>query len=294
MKTQRLFFGFCVALLAWFGDSPTEAADLYATAPSPAQDSVLMDARPGEYYYNLAADAVRHKDYAHAVAMYEVSASWGYKTSQYNLGVMYARGEGVPVDLPRAMAWMSLAAEREDKQYVQARDLVAANLDKNGLAQAEGILHTLMLTYADTAAMPRAKARWRETRDGATGSHLGFTGNVTVAGGDGNGAVGKPQGGPIEQYLMTKFEQGGREHGKRQAPIGQANSGAQGAADLIGTSGVDGATVYADLRMTDNPYDPRLSRGIATVGALIPVGEKKALPDNAKAIQAPGGDQQKQ
>jgi TPR repeat protein len=110
MKTQRLLFGLGVALLAWFGTSPAAAADLFATSPSAAQDTVLMDARPGEYYYNLAADAVRHKDFAHAVAMYEVSSSWGYKTSQYNLGVMYARGEGVPVDLPRAMAWMSLAA----------------------------------------------------------------------------------------------------------------------------------------------------------------------------------------
>ena len=41
--------------------------------------------------------------------MYETSASWAYKPAHYNLAVMYAKGEGVPVDRPRAMAWAAHA-----------------------------------------------------------------------------------------------------------------------------------------------------------------------------------------
>ena len=76
------------------------------------------DARPGEYYFVLAAHAYRTRDFAHAIEMYQVAASWAFKPAEYNLGVMYARGQGVPVDMPRAMAWMALAAERNELHYV--------------------------------------------------------------------------------------------------------------------------------------------------------------------------------
>ncbi|HEY6894596.1 MAG TPA: hypothetical protein VI258_10540, partial [Rhodanobacteraceae bacterium] len=81
------------------------------------------DGRPGQYFYYRAVDAVKHKQYKFAVDMYETSASWAYKPAQYNLAVMYAKGEGVPVDKPRAMAWAALAAERGDKDYIDAREL---------------------------------------------------------------------------------------------------------------------------------------------------------------------------
>jgi TPR repeat protein len=200
------------------------AVDPNATSGS---ESVMQDARPGEYYYNLGADAVQHKDYGHAVEMYQVSASWAYKISEFNLGVMYARGEGVPVDLPRAMAWMTLAAERQDKQSVQARDLIAAQLDKDGIARAEAILRELLPIYGDEVALARAKRHWHETRTSATGSHLGFIGNLGIGTDD-------PHSIPVP-----------------------------------------GSTVYADLRATDNPYDPRLDRGVATVGPVRPLGEQK-------------------
>ncbi len=247
------------------------AVDLYGT-PQGA-DSVLQSARPGEYYYNLGADAVRHKDYAHAVEMYAISASWAYKTSEYNLGVMYARGEGVAVDLPRALAWMALAAERNDKEYVQARDLIASMLDKNGIAQAEAILKELLPTYGDAVALNRAKTRWVEVRNGATGSHLGFTGDVSV-------------GANVRRYIPVPSKDG-------KALTAEAASKTIG--DLVGTSGVPGVTAYYELRMTDNPYDPRFSSGVATVGPVTPLGERKASADQLKKDPASNpADPQKQ
>jgi TPR repeat protein len=86
------------------------------------------DARPGTYYFLEGAAAFRKRDYTFAIQMYEVSASWAYKPAEYNIAVMYARGQGVPIDLPRAMAWIALAAERNEPRYVGAREAIYAEL----------------------------------------------------------------------------------------------------------------------------------------------------------------------
>src|SRR4051812_29782948 len=71
----------------------SNAAEAAQDIPSAAGRMPEDDARPGEYYFKLGASAFQHKDYAHAVKMYEVAASWAYKPAQFNLGVMYARGQ---------------------------------------------------------------------------------------------------------------------------------------------------------------------------------------------------------
>jgi len=260
---------FCAVMLtaAMMTVLPLRAADLYVTPSSAAQDSLMLSARPGEYYYNLGADAVRHKDYPHAVEMYQVAASWAYKTAEFNLGVIYARGEGVAVDMPRAMAWMTLAAERNDKQYVEARNLIAMQLDKQGLAQAERILQELLPSYGDAVALPRAKLRWREVRDSATGSHLGAE----------NGPVSV--GNLNQRYIPTPGKQGNSS----PTPMDSGR-------DITGTTGIDGTIAYRELRSTDNPYDPHLQQGVATVGEPTTVGESK--PGQKNNGDSPRNDEQ--
>lgn len=68
--------------------------------------------RPGIFFFKKAVKAFDKDQYAFAIDMYKVSASWAYKPAQYNLSVMYSRGQGIPVDLPRAMAWITLARRR--------------------------------------------------------------------------------------------------------------------------------------------------------------------------------------
>src|SRR3954470_18768747 len=89
------------------------------------------DGRPGQYFFYRAVDAMKHKQYKFAIDMYETSASWAYKPAQYNLAVMYANGEGVAIDKPRAMAWAALAAERGEKDYVDAREVIYADLSQD-------------------------------------------------------------------------------------------------------------------------------------------------------------------
>ncbi len=220
------------------------------------------DARPGDIYFYKGVEAVRHKDYRFAVQMYEAAASWAHKTAQYNLAIMYLRGEGVPVDKPRAMAWIALAAERGDEKYVQARELIYANLTAEEFTRANEIWRELKSEYADETALRRATTRWLETRREATGSHVGFVGNMVV-GADESRAFAFP----VPNLDPTKPE--GRPDGRVKGhPDGFATS----ALGFTGGHQTDGTISYRNLQETDNPYDPRFRQGIATVEPIIPPG----------------------
>jgi hypothetical protein len=255
---------------------PTQSGPAVSTNTDTSEDNggafntPLDDARPGEYYFDLGAQAAKKGDYAHALAMYKVAASWAYKPAEYNLGLMYLSGQGSPVDLPQAMAWMALAAERNDPQYVRARQLVYAHLTPEQFAKANEIWRDLLPTYGDDVALPRAKARWREVRENATGSRVGSSAaHVEV------GAVA----GLGNHMDSPTYDVGG---GGPVAPTGlERPAGGPVTSDPAQVAGVhqsDGAVAYQQLRSTDNPYDPKLPSstvtGTVSVGPPSPV--KKA------------------
>jgi hypothetical protein len=272
MLIRRVFLASSIAVAL---AASTAAADnwtyseLNKTIPGAGGNAPEDDARPGEYYFMRGVEAFRGKDYEHAIKMYEVAASWGYKNAQYNLGVMYARGQGIEVDLPRAMAWMALAAERNDKQYVEGRELVYGLLDKEQWAQANTIWRDLKATYSDAVALPRAKARWAEVRNGMTGSHVGSIGHLEV-------------GVPTPHSGLALVGASADGSGNPTDPNSTFGKQGQTAADVAGANTVDGAIAYRELRSTNNPYDPKLQRrfGTATVEPLQPV--KDDAPDAAK------------
>jgi hypothetical protein len=216
------------------------------------------DGRPGQYYFLKAVDAVQHHNYRFAIDMYQTAASWAYKPAQYNLAVMYMKGDGVPVDKPRAMAWAALAAERGDADYVAARELVYAEITKEEFAHANEIWRDLKKNYADAVALERAKTRWAQVKAGMTGSHVGSVGNLKVGGGgyaghmaDLNTATGKPA---LDANTFSAF-------------------------GVLKGGSMDGSTAYSQLRDSDNPYDPKFVRtpeGTATVEPLVPLPEEKA------------------
>ncbi|MBA8886757.1 TPR repeat protein [Dokdonella fugitiva] len=229
------------------------------------------DGRPGEKYYFDAVRAVTRKDFGFAVDMYEVSASWAYKPAQYNLGVMYLKGEGVPVDRSRAMAWFALAAERGDTGYVQARELLYADLGKDEFAHANEIWRELKTTYGDDAALARAKMRWAHVKAEMTGSRVGMPGNLKVGGG--SSAVKPVAVGP-----------GGRSglDGFATAAFGVLKGGSE-----------DGAIAYRQFRESNDPYDPKFewrlspnATGSVIVDPLLPATAKgDAAADTTPAQQ---------
>ncbi|MEP6485456.1 MAG: sel1 repeat family protein [Rudaea sp.] len=237
--------------------SAVSAQELYGTNNSTIRES----ATPGEYFFQRGVAAIKANDYRHAVEMYKVAASWAYKPAEFNLGVIFAKGDGgVPIDLPQSYAWMVLAAERGDKQYVQARDRLKAAVGDEGAKQGEILLVDMRKIYGDEVALQRAKRKWHDVLANATGSHVGFTGGNMQAGN------------------ATSFRGNPTSNQKPKNGVGSINS----TGDIIGGSGTDGSIAYRDLRSTDNPYDPRFSAGIVTVGEVEGIDPKKPVPKPAE------------
>ena len=227
-------------------DVPTSRTDAFNTP----QD----DGRPGEYFFYLGALANQRHDYSHAIAMYEISAAWAYKPAQYNLGVLYLNGHGSEVDLPRAMAWFALSAERGETQYVYAKQLLYAHLTPAQFEQANDIWRELLPTYGDATALVRAKARWREVLMSATGSRVGSAAPHMLAGGM-VGLAGHQQ--------PANYD------------VGTGGIMAVTPGEITGVHNTDGSIAYEQLRASRNPYDPKfetdLLSGTVTVGILTPI-----------------------
>lgn len=171
---------------------------------------------------------------------------------------------------------------------MRARQLVYAHLTPEQFAKANEIWRDLLPTYGDEAALPRAKARWREVRQNATGSRVGSSAaHVEV------GAVA----GLGNHMNAPTYDIGG---GGSVAPTGiERPAGGPVTSDpaqVVGAHQSDGAVAYQQLRSTDNPYDPRLPSstvtGTVSVGRLSPVKRSDGDAANDKNEPATGnGDQ---
>lgn len=220
------------------------------------------DGRPGVYYFDLGALAARKHDFTHAIEMFKVAASWAYKPAEYDLGLMYFKGEGVPADRPLGAAWMVLAAERRDTKYhdlyVRARDLTITSLSNAEFAQTDKLWGKLKQTYGDKVALRRAKAQWRRAGRMQTGSHLGHgVGDLQI------GAVGHRDNAP-----------------------GTTTTGDT----LLGSAAGFAYYGYGEFQQSYDPYDPVFlkNRGKVTVQQLRqinagapPPGRKPAAPSSS-------------
>ena len=83
------------------------------------------------------------QDYKKAVLWYTKAAEQGVANAQYNLGKAYANGQGVPKDNALAYAWESLAAISGDKEAVEVRNSLAAQLNPKALAEAQALAGSL-------------------------------------------------------------------------------------------------------------------------------------------------------
>ena len=64
-------------------------------------------------------------------------AEQGGSDAQFNLGLMYYRGEGVPQDYVQAHMWYNLAGISGDAQSVKNRDFVAEIMTPSQIAEAQ-------------------------------------------------------------------------------------------------------------------------------------------------------------
>lgn len=95
------------------------------------------------------------QDYAEALKWFRLAAQQGNAVAQYNLGVMYDHGQGVPQDYAKAMKWYRLAAR-------QGFALAQGNLGAM-YAKGQGVPQDYVAAYkwnalAKGAAKPASKA----------------------------------------------------------------------------------------------------------------------------------------
>lgn len=89
------------------------------------------------------------KKYPEAVEEFKRLASLGQKESQFNVGVMYYRGEGVDINPVEAYAWTALAASNGVENYTKTRDLILAKLNADQKVQAFKRLEELLSQLGD-------------------------------------------------------------------------------------------------------------------------------------------------
>lgn len=247
--------------------APDYGSDVSAGALSNGNfNTPESDGRPGVKFFTLGVQAFRKGDYRHAIDMYRVAASWAYKPAEYNLGVMYFKGQGIPVDRPRGAAWMVLAAERNDPQYVKARDLMVTVLSKPEFARTDELWGELKKTYGDQVALRRAKAQWAYARTHQTGTRVGGTA--------GELSVGVLDGGHTPKTLDAS---------------GKSLHVATTAAGVLQGGSIDGSLAYRQFQQSDNPYDPVFLKNRAGRVEVEPLTPLK--PGKHKQPAKQGGDQ---
>jgi TPR repeat protein len=79
------------------------------------------------------------KNDAEAVNWYRKAAEQGYVDAQYNLGFMYHTGEGVPYDYAKAYMWWSLAKALGDNNVENNLDMIKEEMTRAEIAKAQAL-----------------------------------------------------------------------------------------------------------------------------------------------------------
>jgi localization factor PodJL len=91
--------------------------------------------------HNLAVSSVgggeTQADYPTAAGWFRKAAERGLTDSQFNLGILYENGRGVPRDLQEAYKWYALAARSGDPVAARRLDQIKARMDQAGVDAAE-------------------------------------------------------------------------------------------------------------------------------------------------------------
>ena len=128
------------------------------------------------------------QDYKEAVKWYKLAAEQEYASSQFNLGIMYAKGKGVLQDHKEAVKWFKLAAE-------QGHDGAQSNLGAM-YAKGQGVLqdHSIAHMWFNIGA--------------ANGNELGGTNRDIVAKKMTPAAISKAQA-MARECMSSKYKECG-------------------------------------------------------------------------------------
>lgn len=101
--------------------------------------------------FSDAVHAYQKEDYEKARLIFERLAELGHHGAQFNMGVMNHLGKGVNRDNVQAYAWLSLAAESGEKEWIEIRDKVFNLLTPLQKTQAKELRNSLLYKFGQDA-----------------------------------------------------------------------------------------------------------------------------------------------
>ena len=112
-----------------------------AQAPDLEETRVLAEQGDAISQYNLGLMYDRGvgvpEDDVEAVRWHRLAAEQGYAIAQYQLGYMYALGEGVPEDDVLAYMWVHLAAAEGNENAREIKDILEERMTREQIAEAQ-------------------------------------------------------------------------------------------------------------------------------------------------------------
>ena len=78
-----------------------------------------------------------------------LEAESGSAWAQFNLGVLYENGHGIPQDYSLAYVWYNIAAAQGHAKANENRDAVASKLDATSLAKAQKLSKEYFKLYVE-------------------------------------------------------------------------------------------------------------------------------------------------
>ncbi len=123
---------------------------------------------PGSYYYCVGRRELAKGRSAASANALEQAARWASKQAQFLLGVGYFKGDFVPLDRARGLAWLTLAAERGDAVYRAVLSSAREHASPEERLQAEHLLLAMTPAYGDEMAARRAERRYQRERNALT------------------------------------------------------------------------------------------------------------------------------
>ena len=98
----------------------------------------------GEYYYNGQLTA---QDLPKALAWFEQASLQGLAQAQWRLGLMFARGEGVPANRVQAFIVLKMAAINGAEDAMDSADQLAQQMSREELQAANQVLSQIFRNY---------------------------------------------------------------------------------------------------------------------------------------------------
>ena len=136
MKTYRKIPIVCLWLLLVLGLLLGSQASVNADQYDEADQLV-----EGMAAYNEGVAAYNEGDYQKAIQKFQPLAEQGHAIAQYNLGLMYDDGQGVPQDYVQAHKWFNLSATRSKgdlrKKTVRNRNAIEKKMSPVQVAEAQ-------------------------------------------------------------------------------------------------------------------------------------------------------------